>query len=55
MCVCVLGGMGIGGGAWFRFLSLVFIKNVTASVGGGGASPVDPASLLHCQILYGIL
>ena len=53
------GGGGVGGrsrggegsgSAWFRFLSLGFIKNVTAS--GGGASPADSALLLHCQILF---
>ena len=50
------GGVGWGGGggsgsAWFRFLSLVLIKSVTASGGVGGASPADPALLLHCHIV----
>ena len=44
---------------WFRCLSLVFIKVSQPRGGGGGgvereegASPADPALLLHCQILF---
>ena len=47
------GGRGRSMGAWLRFLSLVFMKNATASEGVGRVpSPAYPALLLHCQILF---